>query len=314
MMLVVLLSWLKRFQKPSFLLRLTLLALLLSACVMPGDAAPVVKIGLIAPFEGLGRPLGYEVLPVVKSALAEANANGTLGRYRVALVALNDDLDPQSAATQAQVLAQDGGVLAVLGPWSSETATAAAPVLAQAGIPGLVAAPLAPDPMGGLYSLCLSQAQIAAELRVEARRLGKVYGAVGVKGDLTVIYAGNAASAADDLIHWRAAGWQGVLLGGPDLVRPWLVERAGDAAEGVRAVVCVPAGVQGQENSGPDAILADAGARAILQALAEDIAAHGRPTRGGVAAALSGQPITPGLVWYRVRDSAWERCPASVCR
>ena len=47
---------------------------LLSACAMPGDAAPVVKIGVIAPFEGAGRPLGYAVLPAIKAAAAEANA------------------------------------------------------------------------------------------------------------------------------------------------------------------------------------------------------------------------------------------------
>ena len=41
---------------------------LLSACVMPGDAAPVIKIGVVAPFEGTGRPLGYAVLPGIKAA------------------------------------------------------------------------------------------------------------------------------------------------------------------------------------------------------------------------------------------------------
>ena len=46
---------------------------------MPGDAAPVVKIGVIAPFEGAGRPLGYAVLPAIKAAVAEANASGDTG-------------------------------------------------------------------------------------------------------------------------------------------------------------------------------------------------------------------------------------------
>ena len=94
---------------------------LLSACAMPGDAAPVVKIGVIAPFEGVGRPLGYAVLPAIKAAIAEANASGALGRYRVSVVAFNDDLHGPTAAAQAQALALDPDVLAVLGPWSADT-------------------------------------------------------------------------------------------------------------------------------------------------------------------------------------------------
>ena len=80
---------------------------LLSACAMPGDAAPVVKIGVIAPFEGAGRPLGYAVLPAIKAAAAEANASGELGRYQVVVVAFNDDLHGPTAAAQAQALALD---------------------------------------------------------------------------------------------------------------------------------------------------------------------------------------------------------------
>ena len=87
------------------------ICLLLSACAMPGDAAPVIKIGVIAPFEGTGRPLGYAVLPGIKAAAEEANASGDLGRYRVLVVAFNDDLDAPTAAAQAQALALDPDVL-----------------------------------------------------------------------------------------------------------------------------------------------------------------------------------------------------------
>ena len=121
-------------------LLITSYLLFVSACAMPGDAAPILKIGLIAPFEGAGRPLGYAVLPAVKAAVAEANASGELGRYRVSVVAFNDDLHGPTAAAQAQALALDPEVLAVMGPWSAETAAAAAPILAEAGIPVLTAA------------------------------------------------------------------------------------------------------------------------------------------------------------------------------
>ena len=106
---------------------------------MPGDAAPVIKIGVIAPFEGTGRPLGYAVLPGIKAAVEEANASGDLGRYRVLVVAFNDDLDAPTAAAQAQALALDPDVLAVVGPWTAETAAAAQPILAEAGLPALAA-------------------------------------------------------------------------------------------------------------------------------------------------------------------------------
>jgi ABC-type branched-subunit amino acid transport system substrate-binding protein len=125
--------------------RITLLSLLfaicylLSACAMPGDAAPVVKIGVIAPFEGAGRPLGYAVLPAIKAAVDEANASGELGRHQVLVVAFNDDLHGPTAAAQAKALALDPEVLAVVGPWTTETAAAAAPILAEAGLLALSA-------------------------------------------------------------------------------------------------------------------------------------------------------------------------------
>jgi ABC-type branched-subunit amino acid transport system substrate-binding protein len=136
--------------------RITLLSLLcfaaisylLSACAMPGDAAPVVKIGVIAPFEGAGRPLGYAVLPAIKAAVTEANASGKFGRYQVMVVAFNDDLHGPTAAAQAKALALDPEVLAVVGPWSAETVEAVAPILAEAGISMLAAADTPIPPPG----------------------------------------------------------------------------------------------------------------------------------------------------------------------
>jgi ABC-type branched-subunit amino acid transport system substrate-binding protein len=121
---------------------------LLSACAMPGDAAPVVKIGVIAPFEGAGRPLGYAVLPAIKAAVAEVNASGKLGRYKVMVVAFNDDLYGPTATAQAKALALDPEVLAVVGPWSAETAAAAEPILVGAGLPVLTAADTSVPPPG----------------------------------------------------------------------------------------------------------------------------------------------------------------------
>jgi ABC-type branched-subunit amino acid transport system substrate-binding protein len=176
-----------------YLLCFAAISYLLSACAMPGDAAPVVKIGVIAPFEGAGRPLGYAVLPTIKAAVAEANTSGKLGRYQVMVVAFNDDLYGPTAAAQAKALALDPKVLAVVGPWTAETAAAAGPILAGAGLP--------------------------------------------------------VFSATDTSVPPPGEKWGDAVLG--------------DAAK-----------------------LAGDNTRVLLDALAADIRAHGRPTRGGVAAAL----------------------------
>jgi hypothetical protein len=137
---------------------------------LPGDAAAVIKIGVIAPFEGAGRPLGYAVLPAIKAAAQEANARGDLGRYRVLVVAFNDDLDPPRAAEQARALALDGDVIAVLGPWTRPAAEAAGPILAGAGLPFIARADLAAPAWGEKWddATLAAAAERAGE---DARRL-----------------------------------------------------------------------------------------------------------------------------------------------
>ena len=89
---------------------------------------PTVKIGLVAPFEGLHRPLGYEALFGVKLAIQERNRGQGLHGYRIELVALNDFDDPAEARKQAAALAADPDVLGVVGHLSSPTTLAAGPV------------------------------------------------------------------------------------------------------------------------------------------------------------------------------------------
>jgi ABC-type branched-subunit amino acid transport system substrate-binding protein len=145
---------------------LLFLLLFSAACAHPGDAAPVVKLGLIAPFEGAGRPLGYAVLPVIKDVLAQANAGGDLGRYRVALVALDDSLDAGTAARQAKALALDPSVLAVIGPFTAETATSVQSVLAPASVPFVPVISVAPTDED--YSEEISAAREAANAVLQA--------------------------------------------------------------------------------------------------------------------------------------------------
>jgi ABC-type branched-subunit amino acid transport system substrate-binding protein len=117
-----------------------ILGALLGGCVLPGNAAPVVKLGLIGPFEGAGREVGYAVLPAVKAVVAEANASGDLGAYRVALAVVNDSNDPAAAEREARALAAHPDVLAIIGPFTGETAAAVASVSLARGIPWIPAA------------------------------------------------------------------------------------------------------------------------------------------------------------------------------
>lgn len=280
----------------------------LSACHASGSAALVVKIGLLAPFEGIGRPLGYAVLSAAKSAVDEANASGELGSFRLALVALNDEMDPEVAAAQARVLAQDDEVMAVLGPFSDRAGSAAALVFGRSGIPALVAAPLAQAPVG-VWSLCPPPEQLIAQLTDFAAGWNPP-GSPDRRGVVEVFFPGDAAAAADRLRELRSQGWDGVLIGGPDVLRPWFITLSGLTAEGAAAAACVSAGAAPRpasevKGAPPDVELTRQALRAISKALAVDIARHGRPSRHGLAEALASQPPEAGLAWYHVAEAQW---------
>jgi branched-chain amino acid transport system substrate-binding protein len=112
------------------------MALLLTGCRFrfPGSTQPLIKIGLVAPFEGRLRARGYEVLYAVKLAVRQWNEAGGVGGYKVELVALDDGGDPAVAAQQVRELAVDQDVLGVVGHFTEETTRAAAPGYALQGL------------------------------------------------------------------------------------------------------------------------------------------------------------------------------------
>jgi len=118
---------------------LLIFVLLLSAC-KDIQSPKVVKIGLIAPFEGPSRSLGYDTLNAVKLRLAQWNESDA--QPKVELVALNDNSDPELAARLPRQLAQDPDIRVILGPSQGHTAMKALPALEQAGIPTLLLAPV----------------------------------------------------------------------------------------------------------------------------------------------------------------------------
>jgi len=111
-----------------------LLLLSNSSCAALGSTKPIVKIGLVAPFEGLYRHLGYDVLYAVKLAVRERNAAGGVGGYMVELVALDDSNDPAQAPLQARKMIVDPDIMGVIGHLSDETALAALGEYHRAGL------------------------------------------------------------------------------------------------------------------------------------------------------------------------------------
>ena len=100
-----------------------LLVALLPAC--SASTAPVVKVGLVAPFEGRYRAVGYEAIYAARLAIREINAAGGVSGVRVELIALDDSGDPGMAIEQARKVAIDPQVVAVIGHYRPNTTGAA---------------------------------------------------------------------------------------------------------------------------------------------------------------------------------------------
>jgi len=239
-------------------------AVLLGGCALPRSTRPVLKIGLIAPFEGLGRPLGYQVLYGVKLAVRERNDMGGVGGYGVALVALNDDDDADHAARQAMKMDVDSDVVGVIGPLSRSTARAVAQPLADADLAWIAPASV-PDEVVAAYQNALrlyaSDASLAEDalgrvmaadpsgegevvavgsagefgepLRHAAERL-HVYQsleAMSVRPSSPVALGGDAEQVAEELI--RLGGTLGMVVAGPEAGRAVVTQRAAGTAEGL---------------------------------------------------------------------------------
>ncbi len=106
---------------------------LLAACAAP---QPVVKVALVAPFEGHLRRVGYEAFPAMRLAIRARIAAGSTAR--VTFIAYNDDGDPEAAARVARNVALDPEVVAVIGHLVPSTTLAALAVYTQAGLPVIV--------------------------------------------------------------------------------------------------------------------------------------------------------------------------------
>lgn len=322
--------------RASCVLLLACWVLLLASCSFPGAVRPTVKIGLVAPFEGRYRYVGYDVIYAVRLAVREVNQAGGIRGHSVELVAYDDMADPVLAVEQAQKLAIDPEVVAAIGHFRAESTGAAARVYANAGIsllsPGSIAPhadALAAEMLAHLEDMGVDRAalvtqggSIGAALQRNAQ-IGQVISPedgdwlAEVMAFDAVICDADPVTAGEVIHALRDGGWIGLFVGGPELAAADFAAVAGEAAEGALFVTPWPfptdvpksAGFVGAyqgmgphvEPPGPLAIPAYEAAWQLFEALENDIAAHAAPTRAGVAAALV-QRETGGatLHWYRV--------------
>jgi branched-chain amino acid transport system substrate-binding protein len=260
----------------------------------PGSTQPLLKIGLVAPFEGRFRARGYAVLYAVKLAVRQWNEAGGAGGYRVELVALDDSGNPAVAVQQARKLAVDGDVLGVLGHFSEETTLAAAPEYAAQGLalvaPGVGAEAITAagwvvrlgpsnqrygyeaaryaieDLSAARLAVLRGQDELADVFVASVRQLG---GAVVLDEAITddgwlsrlvevspdlVFLAGDAMEGAGVISLARRAGVEATFLGGPSLGDRPLIQVGGALTEGTVYLAAAPAG---SDLSGGEAFVAE---------------------------------------------------------
>lgn len=206
----------------------------LSLLVLAGcytSTAPQAKIGLIAPFEELYRADGYAVLHAVQLALSQRNSAGGVAGYQVALVALNDNGRPQEAGLQAQKLALDPAVIAVLGPILGDAALAAGPVLASSHLPWITWVPMEAGDLPGGFSLTVPPARYGQAAVDGLASTGAVQ-RIAIFADQPSARSAALERAAElGLAAWASPVSQATLAADIDGVA-WL----GDAAEGAALV------------------------------------------------------------------------------
>ncbi len=305
------------FSQPIFKIFIAVIAIiLLVACTYPGGvgAPPTIKIGLVAPFEGLHRPLGYEALFGVKLALQERNRDQGLYGYRVELVALNDFDDRTEAKIQARALVADPDVLGVVGHLSSATTLAAMPVYQEAdlaiSIPWTIVASDPAADRSGMVSVAADHAETSAQLVAVARAMGFEDFVELTDNNIdhitdnaqAVQLTTDGVTAGEIIFALHQANISLPLFGQVDVGSPQLLQVAKTAANGLVFVSPGPdpGDVAGTEAfveayqtlagfpPGPRAVLAYDATNVLLDAIEQAIlTGHDQPTRSEVSAVIT---------------------------
>ncbi len=230
----------------------------LTAC----RSVDLVYIGLIAPFEGRDRPIGYDAIFGARLAVRAWNAAHPAGP-KVMLVALDDGGDPALAQERARQILTYPHLIGIIGHFRPETTQAAAPIYRAAGIPWIApllpadrapagAWPTAPDqrtmaeallsslPPGEGRTLWIvrdrEERWFGPELATLLRTRGWIVREAGwleasPRGEEPVLWDGRAVHAGEAARRWRREGWRGPLLGGPGLLHPDLLAFGADVGD-----------------------------------------------------------------------------------
>ncbi len=298
-------------------LSVLLLSTLLSAC-LPPQLPRVVKIGLVAPFEGRYRYVGYDAIYAARLAVREINAAGGVAGWMLELTAYDDRADPEMARTAARNLITDPDVIAVIGHYRQASTLAARALYAEAGMPLLVVGTWLTPTTTPVWFMLPAPEQAATTLLSVVPLTNTT---VTVWGDGALAAALNDAlrghssppamafpdvvfstlppvEAATRLAAWRAAGWDGTLIGDMELAASEFVAVAGAAGEGALFVTpyrlpqddpALAAWRTAYRAVGPHVPEPGVYARAtydavyaLAGALAAAIGTEGRPSRAGV--------------------------------
>lgn len=124
----------------------TIIALALSAAVLPAHAQMEVKIGSAASVSGPGAHQGKDTENGARLAIEDLNAKGAMidgKKVKWVLLAEDDASDPKQGTAVAQKLV-DAGAVAVVGHLNSGTTVPASKIYSAAGIPQISPATTSP--------------------------------------------------------------------------------------------------------------------------------------------------------------------------
>jgi len=236
--------------------------MLLAACHVPGAVRPTVKIGLVAPFEGRYRYVGYDLFPAVRLAVREVNQDGGIGAgtkaspYFVELVAYDDGGDPAMAAQQARKLTVDPDVVVAIGHFREETTRTALPVYTVAGIP--LVAPAVFDPgletNGGTAFRPGPDAAALAVALLEGVEAGALITQGGPLGQAVEAAAGREGVQLAPVITPDQGGWLEAVL---EVDPPVILCDADPVTAGEVVAALRAAGWSGEFRGGPELAAAD---------------------------------------------------------
>jgi branched-chain amino acid transport system substrate-binding protein len=228
--------------------------------VTSASAPPTLKIGLIAPFEGLYRSTGYEVLFAVKTALRERNEAGGVRGYQVELVAINDFNDPVEAARQARALATDPEILGVVGHLTSASTLAAIPIYEEAElavvIPWSVEGSAFKEDGQGVVSVAATYEETLARLENARGQMGFERVATlsdvevsAIPGEVQALQlTTDAVTAGNIIVALRDSNHILPLFGDAEAGNLQLIQVAGAAAQGFVYVSPAPGGAEVADN------------------------------------------------------------------